>query len=90
MKTRKKLDYFSYFDFLFYLYLKSIKQLKAQGKELIFISRILRDGTGVEMIESQDEVEHLRETSFDLMCLSLSHSTYLASSFNSYIVKLLK
>jgi len=70
--------------------LKSIKQLKRQGKELIFISRILRDGTGVEMIESQDEVEHLRETSFDLMYLSISHTTYLASSFNSYIVKLLK
>lgn len=61
--------------------------MKAKGGELIFISRILRDGTGVELIEDQDLTMHVRETVFNLSCLSLTHKTYIASEFNSYVVR---
>lgn len=61
--------------------------MKAKGEELIFISRILRDGTGVEMIEDQDLMMHVRETVFNLNCLSLTQKTYIASEFNSYVVR---
>jgi hypothetical protein len=61
--------------------------MKAKGGELIFISRILRDGTGVEMIEDQDLMMHVRETVFNLSSLSLTQKTYIASEFNSYVVR---
>lgn len=61
--------------------------MKANGEELIFISRILRDGTGVEMIEDQDLMMHARETVFNLSSLSLTQKTYIASEFNSYVVR---
>lgn len=61
--------------------------MKANGKELIFISRILRDGTGVDLIEDQDLMMHVRETVFDLSSLSLTQKTYIASEFNSYVVR---
>lgn len=61
---------------------------KAKGKELIFISRILRDGSGVEKIEHHDQVKHLDDEGFELHCLSISNETYIASGFNSYVVKI--
>lgn len=62
--------------------------MKAKGSELIFISRILRDGSGVEMIENDDQVKHWQKTEFELNCLSITNGTYIASEFNSYVVKL--
>ncbi len=62
--------------------------MQALGKDLIFISRILRDGSGTEMITDQKEVAHLENEKFKVNCLSISNATYIASSFNSYIVKL--
>jgi hypothetical protein len=61
--------------------------MTANGEELIFISRILRDGTGVETIEDQDLMMHVRETVFNLSSLSLTQKTYIASEFNSYVVR---
>lgn len=61
--------------------------MKAKGKDLIFISWILRDGSGVEKIESQDQVSHWMETEFELNGLSITKGTFIASEFNSYVVK---
>lgn len=61
--------------------------MKAKGDELIFISRILRDGTGVELIENQEDVRHLAGTMFELASLSITKGTYLGSEFNSYVVR---
>lgn len=60
----------------------------AKGKDLIFISRIERDGSGVVMIKSQDQTSFWAETEFELNRLSISENTWIASEFNSYVVKL--
>jgi hypothetical protein len=57
-----------------------------KGSELIFISRILRDGSGVEPI-GDDNMEHENNTEFTLASLSITYGTYIASEFNSYVVK---
>ena len=62
--------------------------MKAKGSELIFISRIKRDGSGVVIVEPEDTMVHLKETVFSLNCLSITQGTYIASEFNSYVVKL--
>ena len=59
------------------------------GKELIFISWIKRDGSGTEKI-SKKHLNILQEDEFDLTCLSLTEKTYIASGFNSFVVKLKK
>lgn len=61
---------------------------KAKGKDLLFISRILRDGSGVEEIRHHEQVKHLDDTTIELHCLSISNATYIASGFNSYVVKI--
>lgn len=61
---------------------------QAKGKELIFISRIRRDGSGVEMVEEQVVVSDLSENeTFEINRLSITQGTYIASGFNSYVVK---
>lgn len=61
--------------------------------ELIFISRIKRDGSGTKKVFKKD-IKHLttnpfaKETLYKITCLSISEGTYIASEFNSYIVKL--
>ncbi len=60
--------------------------MKKKGKELIFISRINSDGSGVEVVENI--WKYLQEEEFDLTCLSMSKGTYIASRMNSFIVKL--
>jgi hypothetical protein len=64
--------------------------MKAQGKDLIFISRILRDGSGVERLgdKSLDEQRFVANEVFKLNCLSITEGTYIASAFNSYVVKI--
>ena len=64
--------------------------MKKKGSELIFISRILRDGSGVEKIEYPERIDHIQETVFNLTCLSITKGTWIASEFNSYVVKLKK
>ena len=61
--------------------------MKKKGKELIFISRIKRDGSGVIDVQS-DNMKHLNNTTFNLNCLSITEETFIASEFNSFIVKL--
>lgn len=57
------------------------------GKDLEFISRIKRDGSGTEMMEDRFP-KHLNTTVFQLQCLSITQGTWIASEFNSYVVKL--
>lgn len=66
--------------------------MKRKANDLIFISRILGNGLGVEIL-SEQESEKLQDKCFiddkyKLSCLSISNKTYLASGFNSYVVKL--
>lgn len=61
--------------------------MTAKGSELIFISRILRDGSGVEAVKDQAEAAYLQNAEFRLNRLSITYDTYIASSFNSYVVK---
>ncbi len=58
------------------------------GKDLFFISRILRDGSGVEKIEDQSQATFMTGEVFKLNRLSVTEDTYIASGFNSYVVKL--
>lgn len=60
-----------------------------KASELIFISRILRDGSGVQQVlaDEQKEFENSNEN-YKINSLSLLHKTYIASGFNSYVVKL--
>lgn len=58
------------------------------GSELIFISRIQRDGKGVFLIPDLDAVEHCQSEMFGLTPLSITEKTFIASNFNVYIVKL--
>lgn len=62
--------------------------MKAKGSELIFISRILRDGSGVEIIESRESMAHMHNEYFQLNRLSITCNTFIARDFNSYVVKL--
>ena len=59
-----------------------------QGKELEFICRILRDGSGVAKINSQEEVSHVQDTNFKMVCLSITEGTWIAAEFNVYVVKI--
>ena len=61
---------------------------EVKGKDLVFISLIKRDGSGVKMIGETDEMNHVDDTTFHLQSLSLSNKTHIASEFNSYVVKL--
>ena len=75
---------------------RQIKKLESQeickdrkfGKDLIFISRISRDGSGT--VKCEMENLNNNNTQFKMTCLSLSQETYIASEFNSYIVKIKK
>ena len=62
---------------------------EAKGSELIFISWIKRDGSGTDDVSKVD-MAHLNDSVFNLNSLSLTHETYIASEFNSYVVKLKK
>jgi len=61
-------------------------QLDTQGKDLIFISWIKRDGSGTDKI-SKELIEIMQEEWFTLNSLSLTYKTYIASGFNSFVVK---
>jgi hypothetical protein len=62
--------------------------MKVKGSQLEFISWIMRDGSGTSPITF--EIEAINETIFVLSPLSITNGTYIASEFNSYVVKLKK
>jgi hypothetical protein len=65
--------------------------MKVEAKELVFISQIKRDGTGVDIITSIQNEELQNDTIdkwYELNSLSITNKTYIASGFNSYVVKI--
>lgn len=72
--------------------------MRAKGKELEFISWIKRDGSGTVPVGTEwdvdkdypklDDVSHLDDDEFTIVGLSLSKKTFIASGFNSWVVKL--
>jgi hypothetical protein len=66
-----------------------------KAKNLVFISRIKRDGSGTAKVFKKD-IRHLTENMFakeeDYLVarLSISNDTYIAIGFNSYVVKIKK
>jgi hypothetical protein len=60
--------------------------MKMLGSELIFISRIKRDGSGVEYCSGLD-MSGLDNTLFEINCLSGTQKTFIATEFNAYVVK---
>lgn len=70
-----------------------MKNNKAKAKDLEFISWIKRDGSGTEpvphdMLESMLNNKFSKDDKYKLNVLSLSNKTYIASGFNSFVVKL--
>lgn len=68
-----------------------------KGKELEFISWIKRDGSGTVMIGGEwdkestpkiDDMSYVDEENFNIACLSLTEKTFIASGFNSFVVRL--
>jgi len=64
--------------------------MKATGSELEFISQIKRDGSGTVKVSNDYINDYLKKETFQINCLSLSEETFIASGFNSFIVKLKK
>ncbi len=67
--------------------------MKKKAKNLIFISWIKRDGSGTEpipdeMLESMLNNKFSKDDKFKINVLSLSNKTFIASGFNSFVVKL--
>lgn len=63
------------------------KTMRLRGSELEFISCIKSDGTGTEPVNSA-EIESVQDSVFELNGLSMSAKTFIASGFNSFVVKL--
>ena len=57
------------------------------GKELEFISWIKRDGSGTKMVKKK-LIEIMQEDTFKVNCLSITEKTFIASGFNSFVVRL--
>ena len=67
--------------------------MKRKAKDLIFISQIKRDGSGTEpvpeeMLENMLNNKFSKDDNFTINVLSISNKTFIASGFNSFIVKL--
>jgi len=61
--------------------------MKVKGKELIFISWVKRDESGVQKV-SDELIETMQEDNFNIHSLSISENTLIACGFNSFVVKL--
>lgn len=61
--------------------------MKKLGYDLKFISKIKRDGSGTEKLTEEEELLNNSEK-FNLTRLSISEDTYIASGFNSFVVKI--
>ena len=57
------------------------------GKELDFISQIKRDGSGTCKV-TKAHVKVLENEKFVINRLSLTEDTFIASGFNSFVVRL--
>lgn len=62
--------------------------MKKFGSELIFISQIMRNGSGTMPIDDSTVPEFVRSDLFKITRLSIIEATYIASGFNTYVVKL--
>ena len=67
--------------------------MKKLAKELEFISWINRDGSGTKkvpksMMKMMLENELAKDVEFEINALSMSNKTFIASGFNSFVVKL--
>jgi hypothetical protein len=63
------------------------KVMKCKASDLIFISQIKRDGSGVSKRFDREYLAACDEE-FRMSCLSLSEKTFIAVNFNTYVVKL--
>lgn len=78
--------------------MNTIKMEKRLGKELEFISFIKRDGSGTIPVGTEwdagsnhpktDDMSYLDNELFTITCLSISYKTYIASAFNSWVVRI--
>lgn len=67
--------------------------MKKRAAELTFISQIKRDGSGVlpvseSMLEAFKNNPFSRDEVFVLTRLSITEGTYIASGFNTFVVKI--
>ena len=67
--------------------------MKKLAKELIFISQINSDGSGTtpvkeSYLKAMLENTLMKDDKFKLCCLSLTEKTFIASGFNSFVVRL--
>jgi len=72
--------------------------MRKLGSELIFISWIRRDGSGTVSCGTEwneksdfpkiDDMSYVDDELFTITCLSMSQRTFIASGFNSFVVKL--
>jgi len=58
-----------------------------KGSKLEFISWINRDGSGVSQIPPE-LLDIMQNETFDLIGLSMTHKTFIASNFNLFVVKI--
>lgn len=67
--------------------------MKKKANELEFISWINRDGSGTKkvpksMLKMMLENDLAKDDEFEINALSMTNKTYIASGFNSFVVKL--
>lgn len=60
---------------------------EVEGKRLEFIARIHRDGGGVTPMAGKD-TSIIERAVYSLQCLSITQGTWIASNFNSYVVRI--
>jgi hypothetical protein len=61
--------------------------MKRYGSELEFLFHIVPDGSEVRDVKDE-QLEAVNSDMFELNRLSISEDTYIASGFNSFVVKL--
>jgi len=74
--------------------------MKKFGKDLDFISFVKRDGSGTIMcgtywdeyclFPKTDDMSYLDKERFEINRMSITHDTYIASGFNTWVVRLKK
>jgi hypothetical protein len=59
-----------------------------KGFELVFISRIHKEGYGIEVVSNHKMQDMYSTDNFNLSCLSISQGTYIASGMATFVVKI--
>jgi len=67
--------------------------MKKKASDLIFISQINRDGSGTtpvpeDYVKMMTENKLCKDDKFKITGLSMTEKTFIASGFNSFVVKL--